>query len=251
MLNGHVVIVTGGATGIGRGIAGVLTEKGARVAIVQPELAQAQAAAETLPGARGFSADIRYREQVEAMVTAVVAEFGRVDALVNNAAVVGRAAVSPFLSTPPEQVEQILDVNLLGTIWCCQAVARHWVATQQAGNIVNIASTGAFAAQELASIYCASKAAQVGLARSMALELAAHRIRVNTVAPGDILTETCANIGEELQDSGSSGLYVRRTPLGRRGSPQDIGHAVAYLLSPEAGFITGAVIQADGGLLTY
>lgn len=243
MMRGQVVIVTGGATGIGRGISEVLSDAGMMVAMVQPNLAQARQAAAEVAGARGFAADVRDREQVEAMVASVLSDFGRLDALVNNAAVTGAPAVNAFLSTPPEQVDHILDVNLKGAIWCSQAVARHWVAQGSAGKIVNIASTGAFAAQELASIYCASKAALVALGRSMALELAAHQIRVNTVAPGDILTEASAEAG--------GGSYARRTPLGRRGSPADIGHAVSYLLSPGASFLTGAVIQADGGLLTY
>ena len=245
MLNGQVIIVTGGATGIGLGISAVLASLGARIAMVQPDVAQTAG----VPGAQGFVADVRDREQVNRMVAEVLAAFGRIDALVNNAAVTGLRAVNAFLETPPEQVAQIVGVNLLGPIWCSQAVARHWVAQKQAGNIVNIARTGAFAAQEFASIYCASKAGLVGLARSMALELAQHRIRVNTVAPGDILTEASADIGPQLKELGISGLYTRRTPLGRRGSPEDIGRAVAYLLTAE--FLTGTVIQADGGLLTY
>lgn len=244
MLSGQVIIVTGGATGIGWGISEVLTAQGARVAIVQPSLNQATEAAAKLTGACGFAADIRRREEVDSMVAAVLGEFGRVDGLVNNAAVTGLPAVNPFLTTPPEQVDHILDVNLKGAIWCSQAVARNWVATGQAGNIVHIASTGAFAAQDRASIYCASKAALVALARSMALELAPYRIRVNTVAPGDILTEASADLGPP-------GPYTRLTPLGRRGSPNDIGQAVAFLLGPDASFLTGAVIQADGGFLTY
>jgi NAD(P)-dependent dehydrogenase (short-subunit alcohol dehydrogenase family) len=110
---------------------------------------------------------------------------------------------------------------------------------------------GAFAAQELASIYCASKAAQSSLTQSMALELAPHGIRVNAVAPGDILTDANAGIVADLKTMGATGKYLRVTPLGRRGSPDDIGNAVAFLVSDEACFITGAVLRVDGGFLTY
>jgi NAD(P)-dependent dehydrogenase (short-subunit alcohol dehydrogenase family) len=125
------------------------------------------------------------------------------------------------------------------------------VALGRPGNIVHIASVGAFAAQELASVYCASKAALVSLAKSMALELAPHGIRVNAIAPGDILTGASANVTVDLKALGATGLYWRRTPLGRRGDPADIGEAVAFLASDAARFITGSVLTVDGGFLTY
>ena len=96
-----------------------------------------------------------------------------------------------------------------------------------------------------------AQAAQASLARSMALELAPHGIRVNAIAPGDILTDTSAGIVADLKTLGATGKYVRDTPLGRRGSPEDIGNAVAFLVSDEARFITGAVLRVDGGFLTY
>ena len=125
------------------------------------------------------------------------------------------------------------------------------VAAGRGGSIVHISSVGAYAAQEFASLYCATKAAQVSLAQSMALELAPHKIRVNSVAAGDINTEASANITAEKSGVGASKRWVRETPLQRRGSPRDIGYAVAYLVSDEAGFVTGATLLVDGGYLTY
>jgi NAD(P)-dependent dehydrogenase (short-subunit alcohol dehydrogenase family) len=125
------------------------------------------------------------------------------------------------------------------------------VAAGRGGNIVHVSSVGAYAGQEFASLYCATKAGQVSLAQTMAVELAPHRIRVNAVAPGDIYTEASATITEEKTAVGGHRHYVRMTPLGRRGSPEDIGHAVAYLVSDEAGFVTGSTLLVDGGFLAY
>ena len=114
-----------------------------------------------------------------------------------------------------------------------------------------IASVGSFAAQENASIYCASKAALSMLAQAMALELAPHGIRVNGVAPGDIATLASMNIRADLKHLGATGKYLRQTPLGRRGAAEEIGEAVAFLLSDRASFITGETLKVDGGFLTY
>ena len=250
-LTDRVAVVTGGATGIGNGIARALAARGARIAIIQPDAAQAEEAARALPDAGGFQADIRYRDQVERAMSAIVDRFGRIDILVNNASLTGGVAIASFVSAAPEHVDAVLDVNLKGAIWCSQAAARHMITAGRGGNIVHIASVGAFAAQELASIYCASKAAQVSLAQSMAIELAPHGIRVNAIAPGDILTEANAGVVTDLKSMGATGKYLRYTPLDRRGSPQDIGEAVAFLVSDEAAFITGAVLRVDGGFLSY
>jgi NAD(P)-dependent dehydrogenase (short-subunit alcohol dehydrogenase family) len=110
---------------------------------------------------------------------------------------------------------------------------------------------GAFAAQEHASVYCASKAAVTSLAQSMALELAEHGIRVNCIAPGDIRTEANETIVADLKAGGASGKYLRLTPAGRRGSPEEIGHAVAFLATEEASFVTGTTLRVDGGWLCY
>lgn len=249
MLEGKVIIVTGGAAGIGRGICEALTTNGARVAVVQRSSEAAERAAAPHSGARGFTADISDRDQVDRMVEAVTQAFGKVDGLVNNASVTGPSALAPFHVMAPEHVHRIIDSNLKGTIWCSQAVARHLIARSAPGAIVHISSVGAFAAQELASVYCATKAAQVSLAQSMALELAPWNIRVNAVAPGDIQTEASAEIVEEARSRGVQGKYLRVTPLGRRGLPSEVGDAVVFLMSPRASFITGTTLTVDGGLL--
>jgi NAD(P)-dependent dehydrogenase (short-subunit alcohol dehydrogenase family) len=247
----RVALITGGGTGIGAGIARVLAARGARIAVVQPSLDQAREGARDLAGAAGFAADIRDPDAVDRMAAAVVAHFGGIDILVNNAALTGAPAISGFVSATRAHVDDVLDTNLKGTIWCSQAVARHMIATKRPGSIVHIASVGAFAAQEHASIYCASKAAQVSLAQSMALELAPYGIRVNAVAPGDIYTPANAEVVADLKELGASGQYLRRTPLGRRGTADEIGEAVAFLVSDQARFVTGATLRVDGGFLTY
>jgi NAD(P)-dependent dehydrogenase (short-subunit alcohol dehydrogenase family) len=252
-LAGKVAIVTGGGTGIGLGISRILANHGARIAIVQIDTSSCPfTAAEIGSGVVAmYQADVADRTQVDGAVETVIRHFGRIDILVNNAAVTGAHAVSSFLDCSGPMLDRIVDVNFKGVFHCSQSVARHMVANSVHGSIVHISSVGAFAAQEHASVYCATKAALVSLAQSMALELAPYGIRTNCVAPGDILTETNARIVEDLKHGGATGRYLRATPAGRRGSPDDIGHAVAYLCSDEAAFVTGTTLQVDGGFLAY
>ena len=148
---------------------------------------------------------------------------------------------------PAERVNCIIDTNLKGTIWCSQVVARYFVEQKIPGCIVHISSVGAFAGQELASIYCATKAALNSLAQGMSLDLAPYGIRVNAVAPGDIQTD----MSSKAQLPGKVNKYARITPLGRRGTPKDIANAVAFLVSEDAAFITGTTLTVDGGFLSY
>lgn len=235
MLNDRVYIVTGGATGIGLGITTVLCGYGAKVAVIQPKEVPID-----VEGARLFVGDVR---QPEAWFAAVLYAYGAVDGLVNNAAITGHIALSPFLEATPEHIDTMLDVNLKGPILCSQLVAREWVHHDRAGAIVHIASVGSFAAQLNASLYCTTKGALTSLTKSMALELAPQGIRVNAVAPGDIQTVASKDM--------PPGPYTRRTPLGRQGRPEEIGEVVAYLLSDRASFITGETLVVDGGFLTY
>ncbi len=226
----------------------MLMARGARVAVAQKD----RSLLEHLPtNVRGFLADISDRAAVHAMVRAVVEECGDIAILVNNASLTGKPAIAPFLTCSGEQLDAIVDTNLKGTFHVSQAVANHMVERGTKGSIIHIASVGAYAAQEFASAYCASKAAQVSLAQGMALELAAHGIRVNTVAAGDIYTEANAEVVADLARAGGTGRFVRRTPLGRRGRPEEVGEAVAYLASDQASYITGSTLLVDGGFLSY
>lgn len=245
-LEGKVAIVTGGATGIGLGIARVLAARGARLMLAGPR----GAAAPDLT-AEICEVDIADPASVEAMIEETIARFGRLDILINNASLTGLPAVAGALEAGRAHVDAVVDVNLKGTFYCSQFAARRMVAAGWPGSIVNISSVGGYAAQEQAALYCATKAAQISLTRSLALEWAPHRIRVNCVAPGDIRTEASAAIAGELKAAGSSGQYLRLTPLGRRGTPEEVGNAVAFLASDEASFITGATLLVDGGFLAY
>jgi NAD(P)-dependent dehydrogenase (short-subunit alcohol dehydrogenase family) len=252
-LAGKVAIVTGGGTGIGLGISRVLASHGAKIAVAQIDTSHCPFTASEMQSGEVvvYPVDVADRRQVDQTVESVIRDFGHVDILVNNAAITGAAAVASFLSCSEPTLDRIIDVNLKGVFHCSQAVARHMVHAGIHGSIVHISSVGAFAAQECASVYCATKAAIVSLAQGMALELAQYGIRVNCVAPGDILTETNADVVNDLRDRGATGRYLRVTPAGRRGSPEEIGHAVAYLVSDEANFVTGTTLRVDGGFLAY
>jgi len=249
-LDGKVALVTGGGSGIGFGIARVLASRGASLVLAQRRLDRVETAAAALEPTPVLpvEVDIRQPDSVERMMQKAMARFGRIDILVNNASVTGFPAIAGVLDSSPEQTDDIVDINLKGTFYCSQAVARRMIAAETPGSIVHISSVGAYASQELASLYCATKAAQVALARSMALELAPHRIRVNCVAPGDIPTEASARI---THNTTGPAHYHRVTPLPCVGTPQDIGNAVAYLASDEAAFVTGATLIVDGGFLAY
>jgi NAD(P)-dependent dehydrogenase (short-subunit alcohol dehydrogenase family) len=244
------VLITAGATGIGKAIVEALLAEGACVAVGQRDFAKLQPLLDAhSPQLCGFQVDISHPEECEKLVADATRVLGGLDVLVNNAALTGAPAARWFLDETPDHINDILDTNIKGVIHCSLHAARHMKETG-GGVIIHISSIGAFGAQQAASIYCASKAALSGLTQSMAVELARHNIRVVAVAPGDIRIENSeadANARQKLQ---TDPRFVPNTPLGH-GEPSDIGNLVAFLSSRNAKFVTGTTWVVDGGWLSY
>jgi glucose 1-dehydrogenase len=253
-LKDRIALITGGGTGIGKGIARALLDEGAKLMLAQRRLSVAQDTAAQLDATgtrvKARACDVSSRQQVQQLVKETIDEFGQIDILVNNAAITGMPALTPFLECSDDLWDLILDVNLKGAFICSQEVARHMVERGK-GVILHISSVGAFAAQQLAAAYCASKAGMEGLTKAMALDLAPHGIRVNGIAPGDIVVEKNQEIVQDLAAAGVDSAYIRKTPLGRRGLPEEIGKAAAFLAADDASFVHGTTLVVDGGFLIY
>jgi NAD(P)-dependent dehydrogenase (short-subunit alcohol dehydrogenase family) len=245
----EVAIVTGGAHGIGRATALRLASEGAAVAVVDLDESAAQESVDEIRQSGGkahaFGADVTVRSQVEEMLQRVLAEYGQVDVLCNIA---GIAIVENFLEIEDENWQKTLAVNLTGVFLCSQVVARQMVKQEIAGRIVNMASTNGLVGEADLAHYNASKFGVVGLTMTMAIELAAHNIRVNSVCPGLIKTRLTA---PGRNDPLWTGDYLKKIPLNRFGEPEEVAAAVAYLASKDSGFITGHQLVIDGGQLTF
>ena len=255
-LKGKTVVVTGGGTGIGLGITRCCAEAGAAVMIAQRriEIAGREASALRAEGfeVQAFRCDVRNRDDVAALLDQAESSLGPVDVMINNAALTGGSLeLRPFMEETDEHWRNVLDINLTGAFIGTQEAARRMIDRGVGGAIVNISSVAQFAAQEGASAYCAGKAGLDGLTKSAAIELAAHGIRVNSIAPGDIHTEQSDNPRADAVGRGATGRFFRDTPLDRRGSPEEIGKVAVFLASEEASFVTGATWLVDGGFLSY
>ena len=244
-LTGKVVLVTGAQQGIGAALAREFAKAGADVAInwLDDEgTAQYVADEVCAHGRRAIlvRADVGRLEQVQEMVSAAEQGLGPADILVNNAGVFPRV---PFLEMTEHDWDQVLDVNLKGSCFCAQYVAKAMVAAGRQGAIINIASGAALRGSPRGAHYVASKGGMLSLTRAMALELAPYRIRVNAIAPG--LTDTAQ------PRYGSSEAEIaemaRAIPLGRMAQPDDIARAAAFLASDDAGFVTGQTLHVNGG----
>lgn len=245
----QVAIVTGAAHGIGAATARRLGQEGASVVCADLDLAAAEATASAIQAAGGkaiaVAVDVTQRGQVESMVAAAVAAYDHVDVLANIA---GIAHDEPFLEITDEWWNRILAVNLTGVFYCSQIVARHMVERGIEGRIVSMASTNGLVGEEQLAHYNASKFGVVGLTMTMAIELAPHKIRVNSVCPGLIetrLTRPAIDNPEWVKG------YLPKIPLNRFGKPEEVAAAVAYLASTDSGFITGHQLVIDGGQLTF
>jgi 3-oxoacyl-[acyl-carrier protein] reductase len=237
------VIVTGGARGIGKAIARRFLDEGANVLIFDVnsnEIAATKkefAAGKRLHTCRG---DVTKREDVKRMLDKTIKAFGHVHVLISNA---GIAAEHDFLELPEKEWKRIIDVNLTGMYHCSQVVARH-MARRDGGVIVLMSSKNGLFGEYLYSAYNASKGGVVMLARTMALDLAKHNIRVNAVCPGYILTP----LARELDDPRQIRKYVRNhVPMRRTATPEEVAGVFAFLASDDASFMTGSCVIVDGG----
>ena len=244
-LSGKVVLVTGAQQGIGRAIALRCAAAGADVAINwldDEDTANDIADEIRANGRRALTVrgDVGQLAEVEAIVAAVETQLGPIDVLVNNAGVFPRV---PFLELTERDWDYVLDINLKGSCFCAQAVARRMVAAGRPGAIINLTSGAAYRGSPRGVHYCASKGGVVSLTRQMALELAPHRIRVNAIAPG--LTDTAQpRYGSTEEEIAAT---ARAIPLGRIAQPDDIARTTVFLASDEAGFVTGQILHVNGG----
>lgn len=248
-LKDKVVIVTGGGRGIGRAICSRFLREGAKVVVADREVAQAEKTAAQLASERhsitAVHCDISRQEEVRNLVVATLDRYGHIDVLVNNAAIAGGAAIAPFLEMTAEHWDRVLSVNLTGTFYCSQEVARAMVQAGKGGRIINISSISGISVEERASAYCTAKAGVIRLTRAMALELAPYAITVNDIAPGVIPL-----VDGEPVEVGEQRLCPRQ-PLRNQGRPEDIAAGAMFLASDEAAFITGITLRIDGGTLCY
>jgi NAD(P)-dependent dehydrogenase (short-subunit alcohol dehydrogenase family) len=242
----QVVIITGGGQGIGFGIGKCFARQGATIAVADVNLDGARQAATELNSlgalnSIGLACDVTHRDQVVAMVEEVEKTYGRIDVLVNN------AGVCPFvhiMEMSPEMWQRTLDVNLTGAFHCTQAVAEKMIARGQGGRIIFITSLAENVTGPAQVDYGASKA---GLRMTMvgfSTALGPHGITCNAIAPGMILTALTAH---HWTQPGPAEQIKTRVPMGRIGTPEDIGHAAVFLASPQAEYISGITLRVDGG----
>lgn len=241
-----VALVTGGASGIGRGICVRFAEEGASIAIADMDRAGAEQTAAEVERFEGsdalvIEADVRQKADCERMVQETVARFGRLDILVANA---GVARGGTVLDMPEQDWDDLMAVNVKGVFLSCQAAANQMVRQGAGGKIILMSSVASERAAPGMLAYAASKAAVRQMARIMALELIPHRINVNAIGPGVIETPLAQPLVDLIRAGGGTG-----SPWGRFGDVLDVANVALFLASDEADFITGTIIFVDGGTL--
>jgi len=246
-----IVVVTGGSRGLGRAMALGFAEAGADVVVASRKIVPSEAVADEVRSlgrkAMAVACHVGEWEQCEALVAATVAEFGRIDVLINNAGILG--AVTPLWQSDPADLRRVIEVNLIGAMLCTRAVLavmRAQEARPHRGHIVNVSSIQAKEGMSLSAAYSASKAGLVALTKSAAKDVAGDGIFVNCITPAAAETAMAREITAERRAD-----IMRRIPLGRFVELDEIARMVAWLVSDECSFSTGATFDLSGGRATF
>jgi len=239
MFNEKVVLITGASGGMGRAIAQKFSQGGAKIALndIAPVKETLEALSQEI-GAKYFLADVSKLEEVEKMVQDIQKEFGRLDILINNAGVTQDRTLAKMTR---EEWQKVIDINLTGVFNCTKAALPLIIKNQ--GKIISISSLVGQRGNFGQANYAAAKAGIIGFTKTVAKELGRFGITVNAVAPGFIETKLTENLPQEVTET-----VKKFTPLGRFGKPEEVANLVVFLSSKEADFITGAVVNIDGGL---
>ena len=241
-LGGRTALITGAGRGIGLAIATALSADGAAVALLDIDASDLQAAAASIGDqALAIQADVRRLAEVREAVERTNQHFGGLDILVNNAGVCSLTGISEITE---DEWDRMLNINLKGAFFCCQAALPYLRLSGRGGRIVNMASVAGQSGGVTVGVhYSASKAGLIGLSKSLAQMLGADGVTVNCVAPGTIASDMTLGWSEDIQSE-----LIRAIDLGRYGQPEEIAAAVRYLVSDAASFITGATLDINGGL---
>ncbi|AWI83616.1 sorbitol dehydrogenase [Alloyangia pacifica] len=250
-LQGKCALITGAARGIGAAFAEAYLREGAKVAIADIDLARAEATAAALgEGAVAVHMDVTDQASIDSAVAETVARLGRIDILVNNAALFSAA---PLVEITRAEYARVFDINVAGVLFTMQAVAKHMIERGGGGRIINMASQAGRRGEPLVAVYCASKAAVISLTQSAALNLIEHGINVNAIAPGvvdgehwdgvDAFFAKCENkpLGQKKREVGLA------VPYGRMGRAEDLTGMAVFLASDEADYIVAQTYNVDGG----
>jgi NAD(P)-dependent dehydrogenase (short-subunit alcohol dehydrogenase family) len=243
-LDGKIAIVTGASRGLGKAIALAIADAGADLAIASRTEANIQdTAAEIVEQKKrrvlAITADVRYQDQVDNLVSETIKEFGRIDILVNNA---GGTFSAPWMTISEGGFDALIRENLKSVFMCSQAVAEKMIS-QKKGVIINNSSIAGIGCSIFSAPYGAAKAGIISLTKTMAVELGCYNIRVNAVAPGTIITPESLQVAKKYPSS------TENTPLNRMGTPEEVSGAFIFLASDASSYVTGTVITIDGGIM--
>lgn len=250
-LDGKTALITGAARGIGLSFAQAYVREGARVAIADINIERARQAATTIgEAAVAVEMDVTSQDSIDAAVAETVATLGHIDILINNAALFTAA---PIVEITRQDYSRVFDINVAGTLFTLQAVARHMIERGKGGKIINMASQAGRRGEALVAVYCATKAAVISLTQSAGLDLIKHGINVNAIAPGVVDGEHWDGVdaffakyenkapGQKKREVGES------VPFGRMGTAEDLTGMAIFLASDEADYIVAQTYNVDGG----